>query len=174
MTAQPAPSRIDTYDFAFRTTPDSHLYWQSTLCSIFTDRLIPCLGFKILVKRSTIPMPFLATSSRSWLSRNDNRFEMLDSVPIRSRHQKASPPKPTAISKKLYPREGCSRARVEKIPEKIRRRRIGALLLAKLSNPRDTRIGLSHVSPPCSSCKFTFYRRYYKTDWHLLDHVITP
>lgn len=106
MTAQPAPSRIDTYDFAFRTTPDSHLYWQSTLCSIFTDRLIPCLEFKILVKRSTIPMPFLATSSRSWLSRNDNRFEILDSVPIRSRHQKASPPKPTAISKKLYPREG--------------------------------------------------------------------
>lgn len=65
MTAQPAPSRIDTYDFAFRTTPDSHLYWQSTLCSIFTDRLIPCLGFKILVKRST--MPFLAARSRNSL-----------------------------------------------------------------------------------------------------------
>lgn len=56
MTAQPALSRIDTYDFAFRTTPDSHPRRQPTLCSIFTDHLIPCLGFKILVKRRSIPM----------------------------------------------------------------------------------------------------------------------
>lgn len=33
------------------------------------------------------------------------------------------------------------------------------------------RIGPRRVSPPW--WKFTFYRRHYKTDWHLLDHVIT-
>lgn len=37
--------------------------------------------------------------------------------------------------------------------------------------PADPRIGPRRVSPP--RWKFTFYRRYYKTDWHLLDHVIT-
>lgn len=32
----------------------------------------------------------------------------------------------------------------------------------------------SATFPHLVPCKFTFYRRYYKTDWHLLDHVITP
>lgn len=145
MTAQPAPSRIDTYDFAFRTTPDSHLYWQSTLCSIFTDRLIPCLGFKILVKRWTIPMPFFARvvlGVGSLETIIDSKCSILF-IPT----SKGVATQINGDFKKVYLRE---EGRVRKIPEKIRRWRIGALLLAKLSNPRDTRIGLSHVSPPCS------------------------
>lgn len=43
--------------------------------------------------------------------------------------------------------------------------------IGRLRWATDPRIGPRRVSPPC--WKFTFYRRYYKTDWHLLDHVIT-
>lgn len=34
-------------------------------------------------------------------------------------------------------------------------------------------LGLALGAFPHLGWKFTFYRRYYKTDWHLLDHVIT-